>query len=112
MDSALCGIYGLIVLVSDNSCVNTVCAHFPWSNLYFSNFINNSSSLNKGNHDRDNVWIFRMVTELSGVQFGLKSTRDSKSNERARSLLKYDLEQKIVRFVNKSNGWEPIPLQR
>ena len=34
MESALYGIYALIVFVSENSCVNTVRVHFPWSNLY------------------------------------------------------------------------------
>ena len=34
MESALYGIYALVVFVSENSCVNTVRAHFPWGNLY------------------------------------------------------------------------------
>ena len=52
MESALYGIYALVVFVSENSlvryahsyvfwyanneCVNTIRAHFPWSNLYIS----------------------------------------------------------------------------
>ena len=51
MESALYGIYALVVFVSEilfaalthsifwyvnNSCVNTVRQHFPWSILYFS----------------------------------------------------------------------------
>ena len=34
MESALYGIYALVVFVTENSCVNTVRAHFPWSNLH------------------------------------------------------------------------------
>ena len=34
MESASYGIFALVVFVSENSCVNTVPAHFPWSNLY------------------------------------------------------------------------------
>ena len=36
MESALYGTYTLVVFVSENSCVNTVRAHFLWSNLYLS----------------------------------------------------------------------------
>ena len=34
MESALYGIFALIVFVSENLWVNTVRAHFPWSNIY------------------------------------------------------------------------------
>ena len=34
MESALYGIYALVVFVLKNSCVNTVRALFPWSNHY------------------------------------------------------------------------------
>ena len=35
MESVLYGIYALVVFVSETSYVNTLCTHFPWSNLYF-----------------------------------------------------------------------------
>ena len=38
MESDLYGIYALVVFVSENSRVNTVRVHFPWSNLYYYNF--------------------------------------------------------------------------
>ena len=39
MESALYGIYPLVVFVSENSFVNTVRTHIPWSNLYYCNNI-------------------------------------------------------------------------
>ena len=49
MESALYGIHALVVFVSENSCVNTVRAHFPWSNLYIQSSNNWGRVINKNN---------------------------------------------------------------
>ena len=62
MESALYGIYALVVFVSEHSCVNTVRAHFPWSNLYIFIIVERKSSLD-GTYDEIPVAAFDIYIE-------------------------------------------------